>query len=286
MATFFNQASLSFRGTQTNSNIVSGEYTCGLVTSSKVAASEGYTQNSGITYIISLENESLAPLNDIVVTDNLGEYEFGTGSLFPLEYVEGSLKYYVNGVLTEGPTALAGPALVISGIDIPAGANALLIYEARTTAYAPLAIGSVITNVATVSSDTALEPLVLSATVPVLAYSIPVIAKTLYPDNIVNCGENVNYTFTILNIGNTEIVATDNLVLSDVFEPAIRDITVTYNGTVLTEGTDYTYDEQTGAFTTLEGRITVPAATYTQDPVSGVYTMTPGVTVITVTGII
>ena len=39
-----------------------------------------------------------------------------------------------------------------------------------------------------------------------------------------------------------------------------------------------------GTFTTLPGQITVPAATYTQDPDTGVYTIQPGVSVITVTG--
>ncbi len=286
MATFFNQASLNFKGTQTNSNPVTGEYGCGIGASAKMVISEGYAQNSGITYIISLTNEGGAPLNDIVITDNLGEYAFNDASLFPLEYVEGSLKYFVNGVLTDGPTALAGPPLVISGIDLPQGANALIVYEARTTAYAPLALGSEITNTATVSTETSFEPLVITATVPALPTSIPVIAKTLYPDNIVDCGENVNYTFTILNIGNTEIVATDDLILSDTFEPPIRNISVTYNGEEWSEGVNYNYNEVSGVFTTLPGQITVPAATYTQDPISGVYTMTPGVTIITVSGII
>ena len=36
--------------------------------------------------------------------------------------------------------------------------------------------------------------------------------------------------------------------------------------------------------TTLPGQITVPAATYAQDPDTGVYTIQPGVSVITVTG--
>ena len=44
------------------------------------------------------------------------------------------------------------------------------------------------------------------------------------------------------------------------------------------------YNQTTGVFTTLGGTITVPAATYTQDPVTGEVTVTPGVSVLTITG--
>ena len=47
--------------------------------------------------------------------------------------------------------------------------------------------------------------------------------------------------------------------------------------------TDYTYDETTGIFATLPGRITVPAATYTQAE-DGTWVTTPGTAVLTVTG--
>ena len=46
---------------------------------------------------------------------------------------------------------------------------------------------------------------------------------------------------------------------------------------------NYTYDETTGAFATVAGQITVPAATFTQNA-DGSYTTNPGVTVLTVTG--
>lgn len=52
-------------------------------------------------------------------------------------YTENSLRYYINGVLQAAPTVTAGPPLVISGISVPAGGNALLVYEAAVTAYAP-----------------------------------------------------------------------------------------------------------------------------------------------------
>ena len=80
------------------------------------------------------------------------------------------------------------------------------------------------------------------------------------------------------------MVATDDAIITDIFNPILSDLTVTYNGTVWTEGTNYTYEETTGTFTTLPGQITVPAATYAQDPNTGVFTIQPGVSVITVNG--
>ena len=58
----------------------------------------------------------------------------------------------------------------------------------------------------------------------------------------------------------------------------------TYNGTVWTEGVEYTYDTATGLFQTTPSQITVPAATYTQDPVTGAWNVVPGTATITLTG--
>ena len=93
----------------------------------------------------------------------------------------------------------------------------------------------------------------------------------------------MTYTFRIENTGNTPAAATDNVVLTDTFDPVLNPITVTYEGAAWTEGVNYTYNTATGAFATLPGQITVPAATYTQNP-DGSYTVTPGSAVLTVTG--
>ena len=94
----------------------------------------------------------------------------------------------------------------------------------------------------------------------------------------------LTYRFIIQNFGNTAAVATDNVTLTDTFDPILSGLTVTLDGTVLSEGTDYTYNETTGEFATVQSRITVPAATFTQDPVTGNWITTPGVTTVTVTG--
>ena len=45
-------------------------------------------------------------------------------------------------------------------------------------------------------------------------------------------------------------------------------------------------NETTGVFTTILGEVTVPAATYTQDPVTGAWITSPGVSTLIVTGTI
>ena len=63
------------------------------------------------------------------------------------------------------------------------------------------------------------------------------------------------------------------------------DITgVTFNGASWTQGTQYTYNEATGLFTTADAAVTVPAASYVQDTDTGAWTTTPGVSTLTVSG--
>ena len=59
-----------------------------------------------------------------------------------------------------------------------------------------------------------------------------------------------------------------------------------YEGTTWSEGVQYSYNETTGQFSTVPGEITVPAATFTQDAVTGVWSITPGTVALTVTGTI
>ena len=111
------------------------------------------------------------------------------------------------------------------------------------------------------------------------------ITKTITPSQVAD-NSRVTYTFLIQNAGNEALVATDDAVITDTFDPILTDITVTLNGVALVEGTGYTYDETTGEFATLPGVITVPAATVTQDPITGEFTRTPGLATLTVTGTI
>ena len=57
-----------------------------------------------------------------------------------------------------------------------------------------------------------------------------------------------------------------------------------HSNTAWAEGTNYTYDTTTGLFTGTAGGITVPAATYTQDPVTGAWGINPGVSTLVISG--
>ena len=281
MATFFNQASLSYGGTVTNSNITEGEILDAL-TLTKTAVTSAYSSGEGVVYAITLTNNGTTEITGVNVTDDLGAYTIPETALTvtPLSYVDGSLLYYQNGVLSTGATVSAGPPLSFSNITVPAGGNVTLLYETTANSFAPLAAGSAITNTA---SSTSCSDLTDSDTVSVRESAALTISKTVCPQSV-SCGGEINYTFVVQNTGNLAVVATDNLVISDVFSPALNNITVTLNGTALAEGTGYTYDPLTGSFSTVAGVITVPAATYTTDPTTGVVTTTPGVSVLTVSG--
>ena len=282
MAVFTNQATLSYNNTTTTSNIVTGEIV-EVLSAAKNAVDDEYRAGDTVTYVVSITNTGTAAFNNLTITDDLGEYTVGTQTLTPLTYVDGSLAYYANGVLQTGASAVAGPPLVITGINVPAGGNAVVIYNARVNEFAPLASGSVIVNGATISGGGLSAPIEVSDTITVADAAQLSITKGLTPATVSENGQ-LTYTFTIQNTGNTAADATDNVTVTDLFNPVLENITVTLNGTVLTEGPQYVYDETTGLFQTVAGVITVPAATYTQDPTTGQWTIVPGVTVLTVTG--
>ena len=286
MATFFNQASISYGGFVTNSNLTSGEVLDTLAVT-KTAISTGSGVSTGVVFAVSLVNSGTAAIGGITVTDDLGAYTVGETTVVPLDYTDGSVKLYVNGTLAAAPTTTAGPPLTFTGINLPAGASALLLYEATTNSYAPLTAGSQINNTATVNAEAPCVegPIPATADIAVGEFTNLSIAKSVCPDTVSSC-EEITYTFIIQNAGNEEVAATDNLIVSDTFAPILSNLTVTLNDTPLAVGTGYTYDETTGAFTTVAGQITVPAATFTQDPTTGVVTTTPGVTILTVSGTI
>lgn len=281
MALFTNQATLSYNDTVTTSNVTTGEL-LEVLAITKTAASDTYGSQDTVTYVISITNTGTAPFTGLTVTDNLGGYTFDGGTVYPLTYVPDSVLYYVNGVLQAAPAVVPGAPLVFSGISVPAGGNALLVYEARPNQFAPPTAGSTIVNEATVSGGGLSAP--VSDTAVVTADNGPqlTISKSLSPLTVSENGR-LTYTFVLQNTGNTAAVATDNATITDTFDPILSNLTVTFNGTTWTEGVDYTYDESTGLFTTVPGQITVPAATYTQNE-SGVWVVTPGTATLTVTG--
>ncbi len=282
MATFFNQATLSYNDTTTNSNIVTGELV-EVLTAAKTAVPATYRAGDRITYIISIQNSGTTPVTGVAISDNLGEYAFGTSTVVPLTYAEDTVRYYVNGELTATPVVTAGPPLAISGITVPANGNALIIYQADANAFAPLDTTSTVTNTATITGAGLVNAVTAAATVTASDDANLSITKSLSPETVTENGE-LTYTFVIQNTGNTAVTADGNAVVTDTFDPILNPITVTFNEVTWTAPTNYTYDTATGVFTTVTGQITVPAATYTQDAVTGAWVTQPGISTLRVTG--
>lgn len=281
MATFTNQATLRYNGNVVNSNITTGEL-LEVLSATKTAVINNYSQGSDITYVINIVNSGTLPFTGIFVNDNLGEYTFGKDTLVPLNYVNGSAQYYLNGVLQPAPVVTAGPPLVISGLTIPANGVATIIYVADANQYAPLDLEGVITNTAVVSGG-GITPITVTETVTAESGAKLTISKSICPTTVTENGR-LTYTFVIQNVGNEPAVATDDVTVTDTFNPILSGLTVTYNDVAWTENINYVYSETTGEFATNAGQITVPAAEYTQDPVTGEWIIEPGVSVITVTG--
>ena len=284
MAIFSNQATLTYNGSSTNSNIAYGEILDVLV-ATKTAVEGTYTPGQIVTYVVTLRNTGTGALTGLTVTDDLGGYAFNGTTVYPLTYEAGSVAQFTNGVPQAAPAVTAGPPLVISGITVPAGGDVVLVYQAQANAYADPTPGGTINNTVTITGDGLSAPITATETVTAESAADLAISKSITPAQVVD-NDRVTYTFVIQNSGNQAVIATDNAAVTDTFDPILTALTVTFNGTPWTQGVEYNYDETTGLFTTVPGQILVDAATYTQDPVTGAYTGTPGIATLVVTGTI
>lgn len=284
MAIFTNQATLTVGGISVDSNIAYGEI-LDVLSATKTALEGTYSPGNTVTYVITLRNTGATALTGLTVTDDLGGYDLNGTTVYPLTYEAGTAALFADGVPQPAPALTAGPPLVFTGITVPAGGDVVIVYQARANAFADPSAQGAITNTITAAGDGIATP--ATATETVTASTAPVLAinKAITPAQVTD-NDRVSYTFSITNTGNTPVVATDNAVITDTFDPILTGLVVTFNGTAWTEGVEYTYDPATGQFATVPGNVTVPAAVYTQDPVTGAYTVTPGLSTLVVTGTI
>ena len=259
MASFTNMATLSYNGSQINSNVVTGELRDAL-TITKTAVSGGYRPGDTVTYVVTLSNTGTAALTGLTLTDDLG----GSTAVQP------------------APTVTAGPPMTVTGVTVPAGGNATLVYQARVTEFAAPGVEGEIRNTVTASGGGLATPLTATAATAARPEPELTISKALSPAVVTGNGP-LTYTFTIRNTGNTALTGQEGAVITDTFDPILNITGVTFNGTAWTSPEDYTYDAATGAFATVAGKLTVPEAAFTQNA-NGSWTVTPGQSVLTVTG--
>ncbi len=281
MAIFSNQATLTYNGNTTNSNIAYGEI-LEVLTATKTAVEGTYAAGDLVTYVVTLRNTGTTALTGLTLTDDLGGTVFGAGTVYPLALVADSVRLFVDGVLHAAPTVTAGPPAVITGVTVPAGGDVVLVYQARVTEFADPAATGTIVNTVTVSGGGLTAAVTATETVTAATAPLLTVTKTITPTQVVD-NDRVTYTFVIQNSGTEAVDAADNAAITDTFDPILTALTVTLDGAAFTQ---YTYNETTGLFATTPGAITVPAGTVTQDVTTGAYSVTPGVATLVVTGTI
>ncbi len=250
---------------------------------SKITLGDTYSENSPITYVLSVTNGSSSTVSNIVIEDNLGTFEYDSLELTPLSF-NNPVLLLINGQDFTAELTVdtsVEDSVTFSFPSLAAGATANIIYTATPNQFAPLSCGSTITNTADLTSDTECANGTADATVSVLCGADVEVVKTMSPNPVV-CGDTLTYTIRIYNYGN---IPAENVQLTDTFTPAPSNITVYRNGTPLA-ATSYDYTDGTLVVPAGDADAdTVPAATFTRNE-SGEVIVTPGVVEYVITGTI
>ncbi len=282
-----NQARLNYRyGTASEtsfSNITSTVLNSSL-SITKSAMSDCYKASQTLTYIINVTNNGSSSVINASINDNLGTFVSDNASITPLTYI-GNALLYINGIQNSGLNTIVNPDGVIFEIsEIPPKGSAQIIYLAQVNKYACNAVDSTITNLATAESGCDCpceEASIGSNTVIACEYADLRIVKSVCP-NPATCDERLTYTFNLYNYGN--IPATD-VVLTDSFEPELKDLEVFVDGSFIPSG-NYDYINGTIILPSDDNEysITVPPAVCIRNSVTGIVESTPGTVLITVSG--
>ena len=254
---------------------------------SKYSLENSYRVGDEITYNIFITNTSANTLTTLTIEDDLGTYAFNdTMNVTPLTYINPA-KVFINNVYSgtvNGVVSAEGDQVSFTINTLLPDAKLLLQYEAAVNEYAGAIIGtSNIDNIVSATAAGVASPVIATNVLPVASYADVSIEKTMFPDPVVD-GSTLTYTFDISNYGT---IPATNVVLQDAFTTLPTITSVTVDGVVLFS-TDYSYAEgvfqypATGAATPYE----IPAATFTQDPATGVVGVTPSTSTIIITGTI
>jgi len=257
----------------------------GPLTVRKRVLENSFRAGEELTYILSLANSGGSPLTNVTVSDDLGAYTpvDGTAEVQPLTYV-GPAELYLDGVFsTELTPVVSAEGVSFTIPAIPAEGTALILYVAAVNDNAVLEADSEIENTVTVTAAGLSEPVTATASITVDDYADVRILKSMSPDPVTD-GSTLTYTFTIYNYGNT---AAENVVLTDVFDPAPSNILVTVDGSAV-PATDYSYTNGELVLPAAGSayELVIPAATFTQDAETGAVATNPGVVTVVVSGTI
>lgn len=133
-----------------NENIAYGEgaeiLSARILTMEKV-----YAIGQHVTYLVSIVNTGKVQYADLTVESDLGMEINRCVAIYPLTYIEGTIKYFVNGVLQDSPLVPQQQPLTIKGITVPAGGNVTIIYSTFLNENAPHIRGTSVENTAVIT---------------------------------------------------------------------------------------------------------------------------------------
>ncbi len=250
---------------------------------SKTSLGSSYYLNENVFYTITVNNHNNSEITNVKITDDLGSY-FPDGSAVaftPLTY-SGPANLYIGGTFYSETEPKVYPDKIIFTISsIPARSNALITYKATVNDRALLAQCSKIINTAKLYPENISDPVTASNTLTAAKTADVKIIKHMCPDPVTR-GEKITYNFSLYNYGNTEAV---NVVFTDTFSPAPSGISVAVDSQNICY-TEYSYINGTLTIPAYcsDSLLSIPAACFSQNPVTGAVTVTPGITTITVVG--
>lgn len=273
-----NRAQITYNGSdvvlsnQTNT-VLADQYTMTVTTESVTPT---VVPGSDVVYAITLNNTGQGDLYNISVTDDLGGV---------LTYVDGSARFYINGAPVTGTATVIPSVARASSVQFETsevlneGDTLTIIFAATVPQNQSEDIVNTVTATANGGSVTGTEVTATdTATTPVKANANISIFKSASRDTVF-AGDTLSYTFTLMNTGGAEATG---ITFSDALPPefTVQAVTITANGvTTPVEATDYTItDPNTLTMPAADSTLTITVPPSTAEG--------PGVTVITITGVI
>lgn len=256
-----------------------------LLTVSKISLGESYSQNSEITFVISINNNNNSVIKNIKIQDDMGTYCLGQdicdASFAPLTYIGPSILYIGGAFSANIEPKISNGKILFEISNIPSRSNALIIYKTAANNFAPLSSGSRIISTISISADEISKTITDSSTLNVIDEADIRIIKNMNPNPVLT-GEKITYNFSLYNYGNTEAT---NVVLNDTFTPAPDTVNVYLNSQELSI-LDFSYTNSALTIPSYNSNvsISIPAANFIQDNVTGLISIEPGTTSIIVTG--
>ena len=222
------------------------------ITVTKYSLTETFVPGERNAYVVRVENTGSTPINNVILSDNLGQINEGEQTFDLFEYVDGSANYSLNNspITSITPTTTNPLSVNIGTLNVGD------VYELY---YLASALSSItedsITNTATATgvyngetiSDSG------STTVTALEYANLNIVKTQSSENAI-LGEDFAYTIALNNDGNLEAT---NITVTDTLpdEFSLESVEMIQNGVTTTlDPSEYTY---TGNL------LTIPSSTST-----------------------